>query len=237
MEIGLSALVWIAIIFIIIRYWKNIFNFIGGLIYLFIVILIGLFLVLNFTNLNLDRYIDLSFYDDIRQDSGGYLVEKKDNAFDKAIETKDKINNIGNEEEVSDTVEDEVDNKENNKGTETDEGNNDSNEGFSNVTTVEESNINFNDESREEEGEDEDNSEEVNDSEEVEEEEEEVKEGKATDEGVVPYKDLDSYLETIDMKEDTKNLVRNLSPYVTWEYDDGEWTVESTKEGVKFGRR
>lgn len=224
MEIGLSTIVWIALILLLVKFWRNIFNAIGGLIYLGIVVLIGIFLVTNFTTLNIDKYVDISFYDELRRGDDEFLVEHKDNAFENALKAKDGINSIGTEEDVFKDKED-------------------LDKVSSYVTTIEDSQINFNDESKGNEGskegvkEDTKEEDKVNDEDGVE-GKKEVKEETKSDEGLISYSDIDNYLETTGkgMSEDTKNLVRNLSPYVSWKYNDGEYEIESTKDGVKISK-
>lgn len=254
MDIGLGTIVWVAIILIFIRYWKNIFNLIGGAIYLVAIVILFLFVILNFTNLPIERFVNLDFYDEIREDSGGYLVEKKDNAFESALEAKDSINSLNDENATTEeeTTQDDKDNKddtdnegameEEDKGEEGEKGVENSKgvgKTLTNTSSIEESNINFNDESQDNT---ESESEEREEGSGTKEENGDNKEESKSTEGIgkeelVPYGELDDYLGTIEMREDTKNLVKNLSPYVTWEYDDGEWLVESTKEGVKLERK
>src|SRR5699024_9885329 len=134
MEIGLSTLVWVLIILVVIKFWRNIVNLIGGLVWLGVFVLIAIFIITNFTTLNIDKYVDISFYDDLRRGETEYLVEKKDTAFDSALKMKDDINTIGTEDdafkEQEDVTEVEV-------------------SSASSVRSIEESNLNFNDESKE----------------------------------------------------------------------------------------
>lgn len=223
MEIGLSTIVWIALILLIVRYWRNIFNLLGGLVYLGLFVLLLIFLVTNFTTLNIDKYVDISFYDELRRGDEEFLVEHKDNAFEKALEAKDGINSIGTEDDVF-------------KDKESIE------KVSSYVTSIEDSQLNFNDESKGNEGNinSEDQKEVETTTESEEEDKTETKETKEDKnvEGLIAYSDIDEYLETEgkDMSEDTKNLVRNLSPYVSWKYSDGEYDIESTKEGVSISK-
>lgn len=227
MEIGLSTLVWVLIILVVIKFWRNIVNLIGGLVWLGVFVLIAIFIITNFTTLNIDKYVDISFYDDLRRGETEYLVEKKDTAFDSALKMKDDINTIGTEDdafkEQEDVTEVEV-------------------SSASSVRSIEESNLNFNDESKgatpegEPEGELGDKEGETQ-SETKSETESETK-SKETKEGIegglIGYDTVDTYLEELGgaMSEDTKNLVRNLSPYVSWKYSDGDWRIESTSEGI-----
>lgn len=219
MEIGLSTLVWVLIILVVIKFWRNIVNLIGGLVWLGVFVLIAIFIITNFTTLNIDKYVDISFYDDLRRGDTEYLVEKKDTAFDSALKMKDDINTIGTEDdafkEQEDVTEVEV-------------------SSASSVRSIEESNLNFNDESKgatpegEPEGELGDKEGETK----SETNSKETKEG--IEGGLIGYDTVDTYLEELGgaMSEDTKNLVRNLSPYVSWKYSDGDWRIESTSEGI-----
>lgn len=219
MEIGLSTLVWVLIILVVIKFWRNIVNLIGGLVWLGVFVLIAIFIITNFTTLNIDKYVDISFYDDLRRGETEYLVEKKDTAFDSALKMKDDINTIGTEDdafkEQEDVTEVEV-------------------SSASSVRSIEESNLNFNDESKgatpegEPEGELGDKEGETK----SETNSKETKEG--IEGGLIGYDTVDTYLEELGgaMSEDTKNLVRNLSPYVSWKYSDGDWRIESTSEGI-----
>lgn len=219
MEIGLSTLVWVLIILVVIKFWRNIVNLIGGLVWFGVFILIAIFIITNFTTLNIDKYVDISFYDDLRRGDTEYLVEKKDTAFDSALKMKDDINTIGTEDdafkEPEDVTEVEV-------------------SSASSVRSIEESNLNFNDESKgatpegEPEGELGDKEGETK----SETNSKETKEG--IEGGLIGYDTVDTYLEELGgaMSEDTKNLVRNLSPYVSWKYSDGDWRIESTSEGI-----
>lgn len=219
MEIGLSTLVWVLIILVVIKFWRNIVNLIGGLVWFGVFILIAIFIITNFTTLNIDKYVDISFYDDLRRGETEYLVEKKDTAFDSALKMKDDINTIGTEDdafkEQEDVTEVEV-------------------SSASSVRSIEESNLNFNDESKgatpegEPEGELGDKEGETK----SETNSKETKEG--IEGGLIGYDTVDTYLEELGgaMSEDTKNLVRNLSPYVSWKYSDGDWRIESTSEGI-----
>lgn len=219
MEIGLSTLVWVLIILVVIKFWRNIVNLIGGLVWLGVFVLIAIFIITNFTTLNIDKYVDISFYDDLRRGDTEYLVEKKDTAFDSALKMKDDINTIGTEDdafkEQEDVTEVEV-------------------SSASSVRSIEESNLNFNDESKgatpEEEPEGELGDKEGETKSET--NSKETKEG--IEGGLIGYDTVDTYLEELGgaMSEDTKNLVRNLSPYVSWKYSDGDWRIESTSEGI-----
>lgn len=219
MEIGLSTLVWVLIILVVIKFWRNIVNLVGGLVWFGVFILIAIFIITNFTTLNIDKYVDISFYDDLRRGETEYLVEKKDTAFDSALKLKDDINTIGTEDdafkEQEDVTEVEV-------------------SSASSVRSVEESNLNFNDESKGATPEEEPEGE-LGDKEgetQTETKSKETKEG--IEGGLIGYDTVDTYLEELGgaMSEDTKNLVRNLSPYVSWKYSDGDWRIESTSEGI-----
>lgn len=245
MEIGLSTLVWVLLILIVIKFWRNIVNLIGGLVWFGVFILIAIFIITNFTTLNIDKYVDIGFYDDIRRGDSDYLVEKKDTAFDSALKLKDDINTIGTEDDAFKKEEESAESAEGGTGTGDDESsvsNTESVESMSHsqVSSITESNLNFNDESKGKEDLDTLDSEseqEANkskeDSEGVTEEGLEELEGDKQG-GLVSYDEVDSYLSKIGggMNEDTKNLVRNLSPYVTWKYSDGDWNIESTSEGI-----
>ena len=80
MTIGISTVIWVLLILIVIYFWRNIVNLIGGLVYLLVIVFIALFLVMNFTDLNIKPP---EFYTEIRKGNTDYLVEKKDTAFDK----------------------------------------------------------------------------------------------------------------------------------------------------------
>lgn len=208
MTIGISTIIWVLLILIVIYFWRNIVNLIGGLVYLLVIVFIALFLVMNFTDLNIKPP---EFYTEIRKGNTDYLVEKKDTAFDKALETKDKINNL--DSEVINEDKDGI-------------GENTS---VVLITSIKDSQLNFSDESRSkdlEEGNDKDKGKSKGKSKENKETKEPLKEG------LIPYENIPEYLENSDMDESTKKLVLNLSPYVKWEYVSEEYHIESTKEGV-----
>lgn len=208
MTIGISTVIWVLLILIVIYFWRNIVNLIGGLVYLLLIVFIALFLVMNFTDLNIKPP---EFYTEIRKGNTDYLVEKKDTAFDKALETKDKINNL--DSEVINEDKDGI-------------GENTS---VVLITSIKDSQLNFSDESRSkdlEEGNDKDKGKSKGKSKEIKETKEPLKEG------LIPYEKIPEYLENSKMDESTKKLVLNLSPYVKWEYVSEEYHIESTKEGV-----
>ena len=212
MSIGISTVIWVLLILIVIYFWRNIVNLIGGLVYLLVIVFIALFLIMNFTDLNIKPP---EFYTEIRKGNTDYLVEKKDTAFEKALETKDKINNLDSEVIQEDGV---VGDKEDNTGVL--------------ITSIEDSQLNFSDESRSDglEGKDKGKDGDKNEG------KGKGKENKATKEplkeGLIPYEKIPEYVENSDMDESTKKLVLNLSPYVKWEYVSEEYHIESTKEGV-----
>lgn len=90
-SLGLSTLVYILIAAILIRYWKQIFNLIGGVLYLVLFIIMAIFMLNTFTDFNLGNKIDIGWYNRLTTEKEDYLIEKKDDTFNKVGEVKEGI--------------------------------------------------------------------------------------------------------------------------------------------------
>lgn len=96
-SLGLSTLVYILIGAIIIRYWQQIFNLIGGVLYLVLFIILAIFMLNTFTDFNLGNKVDIGWYNRLTNEKEDYLIEKKDDTFKKVGEVKKGIDSLDEE--------------------------------------------------------------------------------------------------------------------------------------------
>lgn len=96
-SLGLSTLVYILIGAIIIRYWQQIFNLIGGVLYLVLFIILAIFMLNTFTDFNLGNKVDIGWYNRLTNEKEDYLIEKKDDTFKKVDEIKKGIDDLDSE--------------------------------------------------------------------------------------------------------------------------------------------
>lgn len=211
LEIGLSILVWVAIALILVKFWRNILNLIGGFVYLVAVLLVIVFILVNFTNFNVDEYVDLTFYDKVRQGDTEYLIEQRDIFLGHARDAVDVINSLDGDSttnhvdtESYEAIESPI---------------------FPIIMPVELSDIDMGYVQAAEKPVENSDTKTLD----------VVKyEGDTT---TVKYREVEQFLNGVSMREDTQQLVRHLSPHIEWQYGDGEWLIHSHRGGIDFTRQ
>lgn len=207
--IGLSTLVYILIAVIIFRYWKNIVNAIGGLVYLLLFVILAIFMLNTFTNFNLGNKIDIGWYNRLTSEKEDYLIEKKDETFKKAEDFKKSVDNL--DEDIS---------------TETP---------FKKTTTENKNeNVNFEDESKNNSS---DTSKKDNKSIKINKTDNKNKKTMRKNGTIhIKYNEVDKFIKENKYKlnEDELDLIKGLSPYVDWKYDSDRINIKSNKNGINL---